>query len=161
MGPVVSLTTSLVNLWLYELSLTLLVSFWTASCHERTGIFAPCDDISLLAFILEAMNDSLIFASSQPVPCFLAFNPEKFQAACGCATSWAKSKLYAHQVSGTDLPQDVLASVPVDSVHRLEHRSFTTFPLNTITPLSSRLPSTNHPDLPATFTTLLMKALLS
>ncbi|KAH6902105.1 hypothetical protein BKA70DRAFT_1113294 [Coprinopsis sp. MPI-PUGE-AT-0042] len=111
-----SLTTSLANRWLYDLSSSLPGSFRLSSHNSRLNLFhTPSDDISLMVSMLEAMDDSLIFATSLPVLHFLVFHAEQFQGAYGWVTSWVKSKLYAYQSSNDDVPPET-TSLPIPSV---------------------------------------------
>ena len=89
-----TLTTSLGHHWLNDLALTDPGAL-VLSTHQARLSFPhiPPDHISLRTTMVEAMDDSTIFATSLPSLHTFTLAAERFQAAYGWLTSWPKSLL--------------------------------------------------------------------
>ncbi|PFH45728.1 hypothetical protein AMATHDRAFT_51507 [Amanita thiersii Skay4041] len=107
-----TLTTSLGNLWLHNLVFEFLDPPLTVSTlhHKLQDFHTPTDLLLLHPTMVEAMDDSLLFACTFLHLNQLCFQQESFQASYGWETNWEKSSLY---VLNADPPS---TSVQIDTV---------------------------------------------
>ena len=89
-----TLTTSLGHHWLNDLAATLPGALVVSTGQARASLpHIPPDHLRLSITMVEAMDDSCIFATSLDALHSLVLSAERFQAAYGWLTSWPKSLL--------------------------------------------------------------------
>ena len=89
-----TLTTSLGHHWLTDLASVTSGALLVSTHQARVGSpHTPADNLRVLVIMVEAMDDSTIFATTLPCLRTLALSAERFQAAYGWLTSWSKSLL--------------------------------------------------------------------
>jgi hypothetical protein len=85
----------------------------TSSSHERSDPHLPDDYISLPIRMIEATDDSIIFARSLPALQSFCLLEEQFQFAYGWLTNWLKTSCFVLSPSGTQPETVSLPSITV------------------------------------------------
>ena len=112
-----TLTTSLRHHWLNDLACNHPDTLVLSTHHTcQSYLHTPTDLLHLPITMVEAMDDSIIFATSMPFLHTLVLSAERFQAPYGWLTSWPKSLLLLHN---TPHPPSIapMPSVDPDDMH--------------------------------------------
>ena len=85
----------------------------TTSSHDRNDPHLPDDNLSLPIRMIEATDDSIIFATSIPALQSFCLLAERFQYAYGWLTNWTKTTAFVLSPTGTLPPTLSLPSITV------------------------------------------------